>query len=189
MGHSAINRNLHQLSQAALVCFILDRNQSDHHKPVYYVFWGHTRCAHTQVYALTSSHIQTQRESLKTTCRLPLDVFLMANKVQRQKGIIWQKRLWKPCTFDTSEWGSVIEAFFEDKGRTIIKACCWNNRGILAQDVLPDWKQIGFIVNVTSHDLIYLEAHVVFDFWVYAQTQTAFISKKFVFPNCSNVVL
>lgn len=30
---------------------------------------------------------------------------------------------------------------------------------------------------------------MVFDFWVYAQTQTAFISKKFVFPNCSNVVL
>lgn len=47
-------------------------------------------------------------------------------------------------TFDASQWGCVIEAFFEDKERTIIKACCWNDRGIAAQDVCPDWKQIGF---------------------------------------------
>lgn len=69
-------------------------------------------------------------------------------------------------TFDGSQWGCVTEVFFEDKERTIIKACCWNDRGIAAQDVRPDWKQIGFIVSVTSDDLTYQEARVVFDFWV-----------------------
>lgn len=75
-------------------------------------------------------------------------------------------------TFDASQWGCAIEAFFEDKERTIIKACCWNDRGIAAQDVRPDWKQIGLIVSVTSDDLTYQEAHVVFDFWVCASADS-----------------
>ena len=84
---------------------ISDRNQSSRHKPssTYYVFEGApTACrknAHTHTLTLT----YTNRKSLKTTRRLRLDVsfffFLMANKVQRQKEIIWQKeRMWQ-CVF------------------------------------------------------------------------------------------
>lgn len=75
-------------------CFIFVRNQSAHHQ-LYYVFVC-THCAH-KTHALRQSHIQTNR-SLETT-QGPCLMFLMANKVQRQTGIIWQrKRIWQ-CVF------------------------------------------------------------------------------------------
>lgn len=65
----------------------------------------------------------------------------------------------RPCTFDTCDWGSVIEAYFEGKGRGIIKACFRKHRQISAQDALSDWKQIGFIANATPRVFTYQDAH------------------------------
>lgn len=99
--------------------------------------------------------------------------------MQRQRGTAWQRRL---LLFDASQCGGAIEVSFEDKERTIIKVCRWNDKGIAANDVRTDWKQIGFIVSVTCDDLTNQEAHVVFDWRLYIH---AFISSKkikFVFP-------
>lgn len=68
----------------------------------------------------------------------------------------------RPCTFDTCKWSSVIEAYFEGKGGRIIRACFWVHGGSSAQHAFYDRKQIGIIINVTSHELTYQEAKVAF---------------------------
>lgn len=126
----------------------------------------------------TGIHIQRQTRRYATR-RPRLDVFLMANKVQRRRGTAWQRRL---LLFDASQCGCVIEVSFEDKERTIIKVCCWNDRGIAARDVCTDWKQIGFIVSVTSDDLTYWEAHVVFDLKLRIWAFISLYKNKVCFP-------
>lgn len=140
---------------AASACFIFDRNQSGRHKPssAYYVFectpTVHTKCMHSHNHKPNPAWCFFDgKQSAKTERN---------NLTERENVTVCIQR---PCTFDTCEWSNVIEAYFEGKGRTIIKACFWKHRGISAQDVLSDWKQIGFITNVTSHDL----TKVVFDF-------------------------
>lgn len=149
------------------VCSIFSptRNQSDPLKPAYYLKKRKKKksrllCAWN---VRTGSHIQRQTRRCATS-RPRLDVFLMANKVQRQRGTAWQRRL---LLFDASQCGCAIEVSFEDKGRTIIKVCCWSDRGIAANDVYTDWKQIGFIVSVTYDDLT-CQRHMWSLIWGYA---------------------
>ena len=87
---------------------ISDRNQSSRHKPssTYYVFEGApTACrknAHTHTHTHTHTHLHKQKKPENNTQAAAwcfLFFFLMANKVQRQKEIIWQKeRMWQ-CVF------------------------------------------------------------------------------------------
>lgn len=95
----------------------------------------------------------------------------------------------RPCTFDTCEWGSVIEAYFEGKGRT-------NNQGLFLKTQRNFGTRCSFWLKT---NWFYYQCHLTWSytprgmgglwfFW-YAWTKIAFISKKFVFPNCSNVML
>ena len=90
---------------------ISDRNQSSRHKPssTYYVFEGaptaHKKSArthtHTHTHTSTHTHVHKQKKAWKqhAGCGLMFPLFMMANKVQRQKEIIWQKgRMWQ-CVF------------------------------------------------------------------------------------------
>lgn len=87
--------------KATSTCFSSDRNQSDRHKAsaALLCVWVHTHCAH-KMHTHTQSHtVYNNKKKLEENTWAPDWCFLKANKVQRQRRIIWQKEGMWQCVF------------------------------------------------------------------------------------------
>lgn len=83
---------------SARFIFLTEINQAvTSHRQLYHVFERtptvHIKCMHSH------SHIHKNKQKFENNTQAPAWCFLMANKVQRQRGIIWQKEGMWQCVF------------------------------------------------------------------------------------------